>query len=343
MSQREGRDSQNKRLNSKFDRDPSPKRPRREGKPATERTSSSNHNVEIVEQADRDQKHRRRLQDALPLEAPLGPESKMLPDVVNKVLDKKADNLFDGAKRSSDPTEVPRSQSYFQHDERGSAGQGGRSFIRRATDRGKWSDPKDQSSDRVGDKMVTQGTQKRDDRTQSRADDSNVWHHDGFFELEAEVPPSRKRPAFREKKMPLESGNNVGATATETVRSSRSDRPMYGSVRREERGANHPHGLDKPEKLFTETDERNTKTENRVSHRGEIQRVDFQPRERLGSGGGFRGRDRFNGRYGERNQSRQGGFQVEKWKHDLFDEANRSPSAKNEEDQIAKVEALLAL
>ncbi|KAK9116907.1 hypothetical protein Sjap_015854 [Stephania japonica] len=33
---------------------------------------------------------------------------------------------------------------------------------------------------------------------------------------------------------------------------------------------------------------------------------------------------------------------AEKWKHDMFDEANRSPTPKNEDDQIAKIEALLA-
>jgi hypothetical protein len=35
-------------------------------------------------------------------------------------------------------------------------------------------------------------------------------------------------------------------------------------------------------------------------------------------------------------------MQGEKWKHDLFDDANKSPTTKNEEDQIAKIERLLA-
>ena len=37
-----------------------------------------------------------------------------------------------------------------------------------------------------------------------------------------------------------------------------------------------------------------------------------------------------------------GGFQVEKWKHDLFGEANWSLAPKMEEQQIVKVAALLA-
>lgn len=38
-----------------------------------------------------------------------------------------------------------------------------------------------------------------------------------------------------------------------------------------------------------------------------------------------------------------GGGRVDKWKHDMFDEVNQSPTSKNEEDHVAKVEALLAL
>lgn len=61
-------------------------------------------------------------------------------------------------------------------------------------------------------------------------------------------------------------------------------------------------------------------------------------------------RDRFTGSTGH-DRARDGtyhrqGHQVtslsDKWKHDMFSEANRSPTPKNEEDQIAKVEALLA-
>ena len=62
-------------------------------------------------------------------------------------------------------------------------------------------------------------------------------------------------------------------------------------------------------------------------------------RERCGSGGtNYKERERFSGRQGYH----PGGTRAEKWKHDMFGEANRSPTTKNEEDQIAKVEALLA-
>jgi hypothetical protein len=37
------------------------------------------------------------------------------------------------------------------------------------------------------------------------------------------------------------------------------------------------------------------------------------------------------------------GEQTEKWKHDLYDQKDDTPAPMTEEEQIAKVEALLAL
>ncbi|URE11848.1 hypothetical protein MUK42_05534 [Musa troglodytarum] len=73
-----------------------------------------------------------------------------------------------------------------------------------------------------------------------------------------------------------------------------------------------------------------------------MRRAGDQSRE-MHDGRDMRGWARFTGRYGERNMYRQSGFQAEKLKHYLFDEANRSPTPKNEEEQIAKVEVLLSL
>ena len=67
-----------------------------------------------VDTLDRDQKQRRRLQDALPLEIPPATETKVQPDSIKEGLKNKDDGPPDGTKNSSDPTEVPRSHSYFQ-------------------------------------------------------------------------------------------------------------------------------------------------------------------------------------------------------------------------------------
>lgn len=343
MSRREGRDSDSKRHRFKFDRESSPKRSRRDGKPETERIPSSL-NTTNGDHVDRDQKHRRRLQDALPLEAPLASDSKEETEAVGKESDKKTSGPRDRTKPSSD---IPRHRSFFQHDERDGSRQAGRRFSHRAnTERGWWGDskdhhgdrdPKDQHGDRdskdqhrekATNKTVTDDTQKRDEKSEAQGSDKNrVWRHDGFFEMESNPhPPARKRPAFREKKIPVDH-EIADKAATEAVKPSHPDRSMLS-----ERGGRNPRHLGRPEKPFS--------GDGALPYRGEAQRSGG-PAPRYGSGrggGNFRERDRFGGRQGQRS----GDVRVEKWKHDLFDEANRSPVRKKEEEQIAKVEALLA-
>ncbi|GKV26490.1 hypothetical protein SLEP1_g35778 [Rubroshorea leprosula] len=111
MSRRERRDSDSRRHYYRFDREPSPKRSRRDGKPEAERLPSDNN---VGEHADREQKHRRRLQDALPLEASEAPDSKVENGAVVRQTERKHDASHGEEKRSSDPTEVPKSRSYFQ-------------------------------------------------------------------------------------------------------------------------------------------------------------------------------------------------------------------------------------
>lgn len=91
----------------------SPKKTRRDGKPATERPYRD---LDADGTADQDQKQRRRLQDVLPLEAPPAIETKLQPDTVKQGSDRKIDEISDGTKHSSNPAEVPRSRSYFQVD-----------------------------------------------------------------------------------------------------------------------------------------------------------------------------------------------------------------------------------
>ena len=88
----------------------SPKRSRRDGKPETERTSSSL-NANNGDHVDHDQKHRRRLQDALPLEAPLASDSKEENEAVSKESDRKNSGPRDRTKPSSDAL---RHRSFFQ-------------------------------------------------------------------------------------------------------------------------------------------------------------------------------------------------------------------------------------
>ncbi|XP_020424439.1 actinidain [Prunus persica] len=82
------KDSDSRRHRSRFDREPSPKRSRRDGKDEKERVTSKI-NSESAKQSDQDQKHQPRLQDTLPLESPLATDSRVENGVSRKESDKK--------------------------------------------------------------------------------------------------------------------------------------------------------------------------------------------------------------------------------------------------------------
>ncbi|KAL7236451.1 hypothetical protein ACSBR1_019694 [Camellia fascicularis] len=320
MSRWEGRESDLKRYSSKFDREPSTKKSIRGGKPATERPSS-NLNLDRSGYSDRDPKHHQRLQDTLPLEAPPAPSSKVEIGAGSKAFGKQTNGQHDGTKNSSNPTQVPRFRSYFQHGERGNAAQAGRTTgCGPAAERGWWKDSKDQHIERATEKTSICDTKQRVEISQAKGVDNRVWHHNRFYETEADrQPPARKRPSFREKKIPADF-ENADKAGAEPVRPSHPDQPSLGSERREEKGSHNCRYSDKPEMSLLG---------NREANRGEAQRGSFPSRDRYSGGSTYRGR-------------RPSGARIEKWKHDMFEEANRSPTAKNEDDPIAKVEALLA-
>ncbi|KAL8553429.1 hypothetical protein ACS0TY_001922 [Phlomoides rotata] len=300
MSRREDRSSESKRHRSRFDREPSPKRSRRDGKPDTERTPTE---PELEkDRMDRDHRHHRRPQDRLPLEA----GSKVVSASMNK--------------HSSDPSKVPLSRSYFQHDDRGSAGQNGKGSSRRVhSERGWWRDPKEQENAGIN-KTVSSDAQQKDDKSKDRG--NHAWRHDGYFEMEANPkPPLRKRPAFREQKVPADPEKTK--TATDPVMPNPRDHAA-DRVRRNERW-NESHYSDKSERPFAG---------GRELNKAQSWGGNFSSRDR------YRGRDRFTARQGQGDHP--AGGRADKWKHDLYTEANRSPPPKNEDDQISKIEALLA-
>ncbi|PSS29268.1 G patch domain-containing protein [Actinidia chinensis var. chinensis] len=171
MSQRKDRESDFKRQPSKFDREPRPKRSTRDGKLATGKASSS-FILDTNDYSDRGQKHRQRLQDALPLGAP---DTGLETGKVSKKIDKKTNGQHEGPKKSSDPTEVLRSRSYFQHGECGNARQVGRSTRQgAAAERGWWRDARVQHNERAMEKTPTQETVQIDEKSQARGDEKNM-------------------------------------------------------------------------------------------------------------------------------------------------------------------------
>lgn len=91
----------------------SPKRSRRGEKNEKDRIASKG-NLESAKQSDQDQKHHPRLQDTLPLESTLAPDSKVENGDSRKESDKKPSGPHEGTKHSTNPSEIPRSRSYFQ-------------------------------------------------------------------------------------------------------------------------------------------------------------------------------------------------------------------------------------
>ncbi|XP_028767244.1 uncharacterized protein DDB_G0283697 isoform X2 [Neltuma alba] len=331
MSRRERRDSDSRRRHSRFDREPSPRRTKRNERQERERDrrerdkviSSVNHENGIGNLTDRDQKHRHELHVALPPEAPSARDPKQEARAGNKDTDKKP-KVYNGApKRPSNPTEVPRSSSYFQHDERSSTGHVRRGSGRMATERGWWKDLREQ----LIEKETSHRREQRDEKSRAKPDDHTSLRKDALSERIYDPPPTtKKRPAFRERKIPADH-EHAKPVATETAKSNQTDHPLERNERREEKRYN-PRHLDRPDKQQYAGD--------RAPNKNEARRDVFLSRGRYN--GNYGGRDRFHGRE-DFHFSKTG---VDKWKHDLYQEASKDPVPKNEDDQIAKLEALLA-
>ncbi|KAK2405070.1 endo-1,4-beta-xylanase [Trifolium repens] len=264
------RDSDSKRRHSKFDREPSPKRYRRDGKQDREKERVVNNDGGDNNHVDREHHSKR---------------------------------------------EPPRSRSYYQV---------GRSAGQREAD-GKVNTQSKESNQRV---ETSQSRDQRDEKSLKKLD-GNFQRRESFSERKDGPTPVRKRPAFREKKIPVDSGE-ANPAATVTVKSSHTEYPPRNE-RKEERSSN-PNHLDRLEKQIAE---------DRAPNNREARRDGFSSRVRYGGNGGnsnYRGRDKFNGRQDYHPVKTQS----EKWKHDLYQEVDKDAIVKNEDDQIAKLEALLA-
>ncbi|XP_031128614.1 nucleolar and coiled-body phosphoprotein 1 [Ipomoea triloba] len=334
MSRLERRDSDPRRHRSRFDQEPSPKRSRRDSKPENERHPTNN-SSDVRKNSDRERNHQHQLRDAVSHEAPSRQEYRT-ERTARKVSDQKRDVHIEGTKHSSDPSElpqqpsakhstdpaeVPRSRTYFQHDERGNAGQAGRSSRRRESDgHGHWRDAKEQVNRKTSNDALPM-----DQKAKVHGKGTDDWRHDGYYELETNPKPPAKKRSFREEKISADPEKEETEAAKHN---SSSNRPVHVE-RRNEKSSYVSHHPDQAEKQFTG---------DRSANRSGTWRGKFPSRPgRYYDSGNFRGRDKVGSRPSYRSNK-----SVEKWKHDLFNEANKSPPPQNEEDQIAKIEALLA-
>ncbi|CAI9786272.1 unnamed protein product [Fraxinus pennsylvanica] len=316
MSSREDRYSHSKRQYSRFDRDPRPKRSGCDVKPETVRQPSGS--VMGKDYLDRDRKDCLWLKNASPLEVSLGKgDSKVETGAVSKQSKKKTGGHCEGTKHSSNQTKLPHSQSYFQHVGRGNAGQVERSFGRRASaERGWWGDAKEQLNDRIKNKKGESDAQLKDLNTKDNRKCSHTGQHDGYYKIEADPKvPALKSPAVSKQKF-LADPKKTRKAAANPVILNPEDHAME-SEKREERGLTFRH-FGTREKAFVE---------KREGNRGKALRGNVSLREKYGA----------SDKYGRTNRviPRQGypptGGYVEKWKHDLYNEASRSPTPKNED------------
>ncbi|XP_025620418.1 uncharacterized protein [Arachis hypogaea] len=316
------RDSDSKRYHSKFDSESSkgvgksemmgdaifsPKRYRRDGRQEREREREREREKDRVatnggDHTDRDQR----------------PNLPNRSKEVNKdVADKKSNDHNEPSKHSSDPTQPPRSHPYYQ--------------VGRNADRREAGGKVSSQSREYNEKVETgHSREPRDEKSHTKLDDS-FQRRGGFSERKDEQPTTtRRRPAFREKKIPVDSGEVNPATRM-VVKAVHTDQSSERNERKEEKSSN-PNHMDRPEKQ---------NADDRLPNRTEARRDGFSSRVRYGANGGngnYRGRDRFHGRQGYQPTKTR----AEKWKHDLYQEVNKDPTPKNDDDQIAKLEALLA-
>ncbi|XP_010229013.1 peptidyl-prolyl cis-trans isomerase 8 isoform X2 [Brachypodium distachyon] len=333
-SRREDRDSHGRRHHSSYRSrrdDPSPRRWRDDRRHESDRSQYRRRAEESANAGDRDERRNRPLQDAAQRNDPLPAEGKPLsdtkedPPVRHEISPR-------GTKRFSETRESwrPRS-SFFQHDERDSAGQRGRRVDRQGK-YGRQRDQKEHLGDRDKHKSEGHGLQGKAEQVHQQSDVESTWKHDGFFQLEEEAPAAKRRPAFREMGMPLEEQGSASVTEPDS-RSRKPDQPGLSGMG-EERRSHHS-------REFVRPDDRGTRW-GFSDYRSAGQRNGYDSRGRFAGRGG-RGRDRFNNSYDGRNMYQAAGDQEEKWKHDLYDQTNSTPAPLTEEEQIAKVEALLSL
>ncbi|KAL6867644.1 hypothetical protein ACP4OV_015668 [Aristida adscensionis] len=340
-SRREGRDSHGRRPHSSSSRsrrdDPSPRRRRDERRHESDRARYRSRDEENAKEDDRDRKRNR---DALQRDDSTNAEGKPLGDAKDEPATRH-ERSPRGSKRFSEPREAWRPRSFFQdscmHDERA---QGGRRYDHRANDYGRQRDEKEHHVDRDKQKADGHNLQGKVEQAQQQNDGGSTWKHDGFFQLEEEAPLAKRRPPFQESKMSLEQETGPVVTAPD-ARSQKPDQPGSSSAVREERRNYHTRGFGN-HRQFVRPDDRSFRR-GFPDYRNDAQRNGYDSRGRFAGRGGM-DRDRFNNPYGGRyNAQPTTGDQGEKWKHDLYDQTTRSPTPKTEEEQIAKVEALLAL
>lgn len=337
------------------DSDESPKAAKRDGKPATERLIPAAHDPEVpLDTIDNSRGRKRRLQDPLPLEeAPRrGDGRSSFHHHQQRQRQQQSSVLISENEAAApaapvNPTYVPRSGYYFQHDDRTGLPPGS-SSKRRDFERDVRTEsrPKARYDDRRRDDYRGRRNDGHFESSSCPKGADDAWSHDKFLESQAEDLERKKQPAtatrhsgkreFRETP-PLKAENVVEGKISEGEK--RSDkRSAENNEKRSEKG--YPDmGLAQRER--DRYRERGPDSERGRWMDSSFSRGRFDTRRGINryNGDGDRGGGRFDSgrRYSSGNV-----VTADRWNHDMFEELNRSPTVKQEEDHIAQIEALLA-
>ncbi|KAJ3673968.1 hypothetical protein LUZ60_005960 [Juncus effusus] len=304
MSRREDRD---RRTRFRPEREPSPKRSRRDREREEKRTTERSYypkNRALNSSSSFDLRRENKPK-----------ETERLNDSKRPIDGSKAgsESKIEGA---SDPKDFAHSKFYFQHDDQGR--QGGRVHIHHETDNGRSELKESKSEDKSSEKM------------KEKKNDESAWTHDRYLELEydrylelvSNSKPINQRPSFTEKKMKEPYSSSLNAAKNE-------ERNAY----------NNNYNFERRGKSFGRGNRNGIRIGNINGNRIGNRRNGNENKNWRGNGNlGFRGPIRG---IGERNLEQRNEVQNEKWKHDKYEQlSKRNPV--NEEEQISKIEALLA-
>ncbi|KAJ4820129.1 hypothetical protein LUZ62_032695 [Rhynchospora pubera] len=326
MDRTDDRDSHFRRRHSRRERTPSPKRLRRDRESERERDERRHRDLGRFDKNNsRETERSREVKSA---------EVKGSIDGLKDSSGTKDNGPSDVDRLNSDPKEFARSKIYLQHDDRGSSGQVVQIHIRHDADKTR----SNLKEHRSGEKSNVKTEIEMKHTSKKKADSG--WDHDRFVQPDLDLLSEKKRPVEPElglKTPNAEHKSSDFANIDKKKNDTRDDR----FSRRDDRVVSREN---LPRSWRVDRFTRREGGFNRGNGTGNgngVQRNDF--RDRFRGRGPPRGRDRYNGpRLRDGHQQQQtSGAQTDKWKHDKYEEANQSLN--NEEDQIAKVEALLAL
>ncbi|KAH7431308.1 hypothetical protein KP509_08G042100 [Ceratopteris richardii] len=312
-----------------------------------------------LDPADGNRGRKRRLQDPLPLEEAPRRDGRNSFNFNQQNQQQQTSNMVNESDSTVpaapiNPTYVPRSGYYFQHDDR-TGPIPGRSNKRRDYERDgrkgpptrpRYDDSRSRHDDRARDDYNGRKSDRHIEPSQASLrpkTSDDAWTHDKFLENQADDMERKRQPVERSKTSgkrefretpPLRAENKDDAKDADGEK--RSERRYAETVdKRSERGhldmqrerdRYRERGPDFDRGRWMDSDP----SRNRFNARRSFNRYN-------GDG------DRIGGRY-DPSRRNPGGPVVaaDRWNHDKFEELNRSPMLKQEEDSIAQIEALLA-